>query len=364
MMSNVNEKATAINRILFLNDENKKIINLTEIKNTIHSIKSIIGASNLSLLFPDDREFITDKEYFELRALSYIFLDIFKCTGFDIHLQEYKNNYCTAYFVSHFASYLMAHGFDVELEPTIEGILKKPDMKAERNGTTFYFECKRPTENHYHVYQQEIFDVLKNYITNDYSLAVFFTSPLDQNKLIEIGELIHEKTNDLSQIYEGQILYEDENLNFKVEISGCQKIPEQTEQFISGIPVFNHFGYETACGINHHGKNIVFYKYANKNIIENQFKKSRSKTIKDSNYIVAICTDDRRIDSEKIHEKLNLLFKDPINSEIAGVIVANTILDSSYNYGLEIEYFNNTYAKNDLSYLQNFFAKRVMKIQK
>lgn len=353
-----------INSIIFINDENRKIITLTEIYNTFNSLKSIVGENNLPLFLPNDRDFITDEEYFELRALFYIFLDISKCTGFDTHLQEYKNNYNTSYFVSHFASYLIAHGFDVELEPIIEGILKKPDMKAERSGIIFYFECKRPTENHCHVYQKEIFDVLQKYITNDYSLAVFFASPLDQNKLNDVGEIIHKKTSDLSKIYEGQVLYEDENLNFKVEISGCQKISDQNDLIISGIPVFNHLGYETACGINHHGKNIIFYKYANKNIIKNQFKKSRSKTSKESNYIVAICTDDRRIDSENISENINSLFKDPLYSEIAGVIIANTIFDVSYNYGLEIEYFSNTYAKNDLSFLRDFFAKRVIKIQK
>lgn len=120
-----------------------------------------------------------------------VFKEIKHCEGFNSHIKSYhKDNFSDHLFTAKVARYLISKGFSVVLEPKMESRCGgHPDIKASRNGNSFFAECKTSDVSRYYDSENKklISDLIYDKIQTCDQLTFTFSKPLPAS---EFGKLI------------------------------------------------------------------------------------------------------------------------------------------------------------------------------
>lgn len=342
---------------------NESLVNTLTKESTeycFNELKRIYGDVFRNIL-PRNKEFINKNEimmYFYLLSATQ---NIMESDGFEKHRNEYNNNFKTAFFVTLFSDVLKGLGLEIQLEPDIIGHNKKPDILASQGGVEIYFECKNPINpnpENLIIEQRQIFDFMKDYISNEYSIACFYKRKLSEDELGEISNSFR-KNIDFIDIKENTEILNDLDLGIRFIISGVSDdINKESEIEVLGIPIFNT-GYCNANGINRFGKNIVFYKEASQNTIFDQLKKSKGKVPKGRPYIAVINISSDRFDVNDYKKRLKSKFDRNDNNSISGIVLVEFGFSRDAEVIVEMEWIENTNADVKLGGMDNFFTRKI-----
>lgn len=352
-----------IQKIHSRNPDLYEFVTMERVEQCLKELRDFLG-QYFHRLIPSNRDYLYEIEFFKYYYLASALNNLKSSKGFQIHIQEYNNNPDTAFFVTLIADILLAHNLKVTLEPDIPGHPKKPDIYAEQNEVGIYFECKNPIDPDQGKLlreQQKIFDYLSDIISNDYSLACFYEQDLTDAELAELRLLLENSLSSDSNIYEDKILLESEQLKVKIIVSGVTKNIEKDSVFaITGLPVFNT-GYCYVNGINHYGKNIVFYKKSSKNTIRGQIKNSYNKVPKSMPYIVVINLSGPRFDPEHYTEMVAERFNRKDDTSISGILFIQHSFDEEGNMVVNMKCVHNPNAVVVLEWIEDFLSKNIIK---
>lgn len=160
-------------------------------------------------------------------------------------------------------------------------------------------------------------------------------------------------------IFENRILVESEDLKVKLVVSGVSdNINKECNITITGLPLFNK-GYTYVNGINHFGKNILFYKKASANTIIGQIQNSRNKVPRLTPYIVAINLTGPRFETEHYAEIIAKRFERKNNTNISGVLFVEYLLDDIGDVVVQMHYISNPNAVVNLDWIEGLFNKSI-----
>lgn len=305
----------------------------------------------------------------QIYLLSYLnsSLDIIKdCKGFQKHISEYQNNPESAFFVTLMADILIGHGLKIELEPDIDGHDKKPDLLAfqETDGLTVFFECKQPKNdtNHLLPEQRRIFDGIEDVISDNYSLAVFYSRELSSNEISSLRDLIKDSLETESNIWVDRCVVDDSNFEVKVLISGiADNIERKGIIEISGIPNFSDAkGFTNINGINRFGKNIVFLKASSKNTINSQLKNSKNKIPIGMPFVVCIDLSGPKYDINEYSRYIQSHFEMRDHPSFSGVLLVEHGLVENGHYSVHLQYIPNPHAVIQLPFMNNFLTRSLV----
>lgn len=156
--------------------------------------------------------------------------------GFDRHINEYKNDVESTYFVTVLADYLDNKTANIVLEPDIDGHSKAPDIKSMLDKAPFYIECKNPKKDILKGLKEEqipMFNALYQVAHDNYcNLTIEYNKPLSADDLAELNKLLTKRLKSVTG--EGTILL-TEDIEVSVTNVGRRNkdIGEQYFQLIS-----------------------------------------------------------------------------------------------------------------------------------
>jgi hypothetical protein len=279
--------------------------------------------------------------------------------GFDKHINEYKNDVESTYFVSVLADYLDRKASYIGLEPDIEGHSKAPDIRIMFDKTAFYIECKNPKKDILKGLKEEqatMFNALFQVAyENSCNLTIAYKEPLSDDELAELNDFLKKRLKHVTG--EGTILLTDD-IEVSVTNFGNRNddIGEQYFQFI----VENRYSERNLiCLFTRNGTPIAFVKNSISVIdnIESQLKKCKNKVPDSSPLVLAIQSEYLIGHSHKNMKMISNLFKPNKFTSINGILLTN------WSYGIkniinhEFIYINNPYAKNPIIDFERLFRK-------
>lgn len=353
--------------INFYSKELASLFSREEVSKVLTDLSKYFGKYGTEII-PEDGNAMSEYEWIRLYYLWLAFNNIEKCKGFDLHVKEYSNNIETTFFITLLADILVAHGLNVELEPSIDNQDKKPDLVTVINNQQIYFEGKQPqdpSQDELANEQRKMFRKLLPIIENKYSLSIFYDKMLSDK---QIENFVDELSKVLENIEgEGEI-YSNEALNISVVVSGLGNNfhAEASDLEILGIPTFNK-NLCLANAFNCFGKNIIFYKKATpyNRVINEQLRKSRNKVPAGEPYVIIIDASTSRYDIEDIEKYLEKRFRDGIAGEkdISGVLLTTFQMDPENLVVVSMRYIPNFKSDEPLIWLKEFFQSSYGKIE-
>lgn len=286
--------------------------------------------------------------------------------GFEEHIKEYMNDFDSTFFVTLIANNIKQSGYDVALEPIIDGIDKKPDLSFSFNGSTVYVECKNPKQNLREYMNTElhnrVFDEIIKYIKKPCDLCVEYINEKSLDNINEVAKYIPQNLSDIKD--EGVIYFHD---GLKISVTNIRDYPIQRSEisftwmardyYSNGL-----FPMEIICKNNF---SIGFIKKGiddiRKKIVDGQLKRAAKKVCSDQSLIVAI--DGNALLGNKTDNELYIssLFKPDKFTTFSGVLILHSSFGVENPPQLKSQYISNPYAKNPVKNISNEFRLKIFR---
>lgn len=180
--------------------------------------------------------------------------------GFDRHINEYKNDVESTYFVTVLAEYLDNKTPDIVLEPDIKDHAKAPDIKSIFDETPFYIECKNPKKDILKGLKEEqapMFNALYQVAHDNLcDLTIAYNKPLSADDLEELNELLTKRLKHVTG--EGTILLTED---IEVSVTNVGRRNEDVgEQYFQFIVENRYSERNLICFFTKKGTPIAFVK--------------------------------------------------------------------------------------------------------
>lgn len=268
--------------------------------------------------------------------------------GFEKHVQEYRNDIDSSYFVTVLADYFLPLVDLLELEPSFDLHSKYPDIKIQFNGESIYLECKNPKKNIMDGLMKEqrkmyesLSSVVKQYPCN---LTVTYNEVVSEKLLTSLVKTLKERLAHVSG--EGSIYYQN---GIEVAVTNKGKLSADIGEAYFSFILENSYSERNLINIiSVDGIAISFVKRRISVIdnITNQFKKCSKKVPETESLVLAIQSEYLTGHPSENMKIISSLFQPKRFTSISGVLLSNW--DYSVENGIENSfiYINNPYARN------------------
>ncbi len=280
--------------------------------------------------------------------------------GFNEHVREYKNDFESTYFVTVLADFLSSQTQDLELEPTIDGHSKCPDIKIEFDGKPLFIECKNPKKSILEGLREEqlpmyeaFYHILESYKCN---LTIEYESPIVGDELTDLCTYIKSKLQSVTG--EGTILSSD-GLEVSVTAVGQTNL-DIGDKYIQFMVENRYSERNLHCLFSRNGKPIAFVK-SSISVIDNvlaQLKKCSNKVPKDKPLVLAIQSEYLTGHVRKNMSLIAQLFQPKKFTSVNGILLVNWSYSIENLIEPEFVYINNPYARNSINDFERLFRMK------
>lgn len=299
---------------------------------------------------------------FKLTHMSFALERLAKAPGFNIHLQEYRNDVTSTYLVLVLADYLATRAAAIELEPPASDSSKRADVAAVMNGIKVYFECKSPQKEvleELRVEQEPMYELLRPYISRPCDVFISYRKPLSETDILQLGTFLRDRLPKVTA--EGTIINQDD---LRVEVTN----PRESFNDIGDIQVqliledYNTKERNPVNMINRGGIPIAFAKRGVSVMtnLESQLRASRRKAASDAPLVVVVRSDYLTGSLDENIRAISRFFQPSKNTSFNGVLLVRWEYEARQLLHYEFTYVNNPYARNPVQGLATFFPREAL----
>jgi hypothetical protein len=270
--------------------------------------------------------------------------------GFLRHIEEYKNNVDSTYFVTTLAAYFQVHGYSIVLEPEDNNAGGKADICIKDSISIVDVECKYPRKDATRELLPEVRAIdrtLRKYVTRPCHLFITYQNSLDAQALEKLGEFLSKRLSAVTA--EGNI-YHDKD----VKIDVTKLLHEFEDKDIEVSLVLENFqtkSFHPTWIINRQGVGIGYAKTGVSGIssVLKQLKNSRHKVQSDRPFLVAIQSDSFVGERQENERALASTFQPQKNTRISGVVLVRWHYSIENGIEFVFDYISNPYARIPLA---------------
>lgn len=280
-------------------------------------------------------------------------------SGFDLHLEQYRNDFTSSHLVLVVADYLAIRATELELEPKAADSAKRADVAATIGSSRVFFECKNPRKEMFEelrLEQEPMYQALRPYISRPCDIFVTYRKPLSDRELAELGEFLRSRLPLVTT--EGVIL--DTN-NLRVEVTNPRNSFTDIGEVQVQLILDDHHANERnpVNLINRGGVPIAFAKRrvsVSKNL-ESQLRASRRKASGVTPLVVVVRSDYLTGSLEENITSISRLFQPSKNTSFNGVLLIRWCFEAQRLLHYEFTFISNPYARNPVPVLGSYFPR-------